>query len=99
MDAGYYRIVLVTGSLFVTLGIFMTSLSTQYRQLVLAQGICQGLGDGLLFCPTIALLSTYFVKNRAFAISLAACGGATSGMVFPAVVQQLLPKIGFAWTV
>jgi len=99
MDAGYYRVVLVTGSLFVTVGIFMMSLSTQYWQLFLAQGICQGLGDGLLFCPTIALLSTYFVKKRALAISLAACGGATGGMVFPVIVQQLLPKIGFAWTV
>ena len=99
MDAGYYRVVLVSGSLFVTIGIFMTSLSTQYWQLFLAQGVCQGLGDGLLFCPTIALLSTYFVEKRAFAISLAACGGATGGMVFPAIVQHLLPKIGFPWTV
>ena len=99
MDAGYYRAVLVIGSLFVAAGVFMTSFCTQYWQLFLAQGICQGFGNGLLFCPTIALLSTYFLRKRALAISLAACGGATGGMVIPAIVQQLLPKIGFAWTV
>ena len=58
-------------------GVFMTSISTQFWHLVLAQGICQGLGNGLLFCPMIALISTYFKKNRAFAISMQAIGAAT----------------------
>lgn len=78
----------------------MTSLSTEYWQLFLAQGICQGIGNGLLFCPAIAVVSTYFSsRKRAVAISLVACGGGTGGMVFPAVAQTLLDRIGFAWTV
>ena len=99
LDAGYYRATLFAGASLQLLGVFMTSLSTQYWQLFLAQGICQGLGDGLVFCPIISLISTYFSVRRSLALSLAACGGATGGMVFPAIVQQLLPKIGFAWTV
>lgn len=98
-DAGYHRIVLVARALLQVVGIFMTSLSTTYWQLFLAQGICQGLGDGLLFCPTVALISTYFMKKRSLAISFIACGGATGGMIFPAIARQLLPAIGFAWTV
>jgi MFS family permease len=47
----------------------------------------------------MSLLSTYFSKNRAFAIGIAATGATTGGMVMPAMVQQLLPKIGFGWTV
>ena len=99
MDAGYYRTVLIAGSTFFLVGMFMTSFSTQYWQLVLTQGICQGIGNGLLFCPTVSLISTYFLKRRALAISLVACGGATGGMVFPAIAQQLLPRVGFPWTV
>lgn len=76
----------------------MTSLSTSYWQLFLAQGVCCGLGNGCLFCPSLSLLSTYFSKKRSLALGIAAAGSATGGMVFPAMVQQLLPKIGFAWT-
>jgi MFS family permease len=77
----------------------MTSISTTYWQVFLAQGVCQGIGNGLQFVPTMGLLSTYFDKNRAFAIGIAATGATTGGMVMPAMVQQLLPKIGFGWTV
>ncbi|KAI9881175.1 MAG: hypothetical protein M1830_007153 [Pleopsidium flavum] len=98
-DAGYFRIVIAFGSLLQLLGVFMTSLCTRYWQLFLAQGLCTGLGNGLLFCPTLSLMSTYFTKKRSLAIGIAASGSATGGLVFPVIVQQLLPKIGFPWTV
>lgn len=47
----------------------------------------------------MALVSTYFAKNRLLAIGVAAAGSATEEVVFPVIVQQLLPKIGFGWTV
>ena len=98
-DAGYFRAVFLAGSFFQLLGVFMTSLSTKYWQLFLAQGLCTGIGNGLLFCPCLALLSSYFTTKRAFAIAISAAGSATGGMVFPGLVEVLLPKIGFGWTV
>lgn len=98
-DAGYLRTVLVVGLFLQLLGVFMTSLSSSYRQLLLSQGVCQGIGDGLLFCPIVALMSTYFSRKRTLAISISACGAATGGLVFPAIAQQLLHRVGFAWTV
>lgn len=97
-DAGYFRPVFLIGSFLGVFGIFMASLSTTYWQLFLAQGVCCGLGNGFLFCPALSLLSTYFSKKRSLAIGLAAAGSGTGGMVFPAMVQQLLPKVGFPWT-
>lgn len=94
-----FRITFLLGSFFQLLGIFMTSLSTKYWQIFLSQGIATGLGNGLLFCPCLAILSTYFSSKRALAIGIGASGSATGGLVFPVIVQQLLPKIGFAWTV
>lgn len=32
-------------------------------------------------------------------MAIAACGTATGGIVFPIIAQQLLPKIGFPWTI
>lgn len=98
-DYGLFRVTFIAGSLLQLLGVFMTSLSTRYWQLLLAQGICTGLGNGLIFCPSLALLSTYFTKKRALAIAIAASGTSTGGLVYPVIVQQLLPKIGFGWTV
>ncbi|KAK3077429.1 hypothetical protein LTS18_010286 [Coniosporium uncinatum] len=99
MDAGYFKLMLVLGLFLQVFGIFMTSLASSYWQLLLSQGICQGLGNGLLFCPIVALVSTYFTTKKTLAISCAACGAATGGMVFPAIARQLLDKVGFAWTV
>lgn len=98
-DYGLFRLTLLVGSIFQLVGVFMTSLSTEYWQVFLAQGICTGLGNGLVFCPTLSLLSTYFNKKRSLAIGIGASGSATGGLVFPVIVQQLLPKIGFPWTV
>lgn len=58
-----------------------------------------GIGNGCLFCPTVATVSTYFSKKRGLAIGMTACGSATGGLIFPAMARQLLPTAGFPWTI
>ncbi|KAI9791241.1 MAG: hypothetical protein M1816_004233 [Peltula sp. TS41687] len=98
-DAGFFSYVFLAGSLFSLCGIFMTSLATSYWQVFLAQGICVGIGNGLVICPTMSVLSTYFCRKRSLAIGIAACGGSTGGMAFTAIIQSLVPVIGFSWTI
>lgn len=52
----------------------MTSLCTQYWAVMLAQGICVGLGSGCLFVPSVAILPQYFTTKKAFANGIAASG-------------------------
>ncbi|KAK3371065.1 major facilitator superfamily domain-containing protein [Lasiosphaeria ovina] len=99
LDAGHLRATLALGMLLQLVGIFTSSVATQYWHLLLAQGICKGLGDGLMFCPAVAVVPTYFTTKRAAAMAIAAAGTATGGLVFPIIAQQLQPRIGFAWTV
>ena len=47
----------------------------------------------------MSVVSTYFSKRRSLAIGMVACGSATGGLVYPAMVQQLLPQVGFGWTI
>ena len=94
-DAGYFRHVLVLGAVFQIVGIFTASVATTYWQVLLAQGICMGLGNGCLFCPSISTVSTYFSKKRNLAIGMVACGSGTGGLVFPSMVRQLAPVQGF----
>ncbi|KAF4339684.1 transporter MCH4 [Fusarium beomiforme] len=98
-DAGYFRITFAVGTLLTCLGVFMTSLSTTFWQLLLAQGLCTGLGNGLMFTPSLAVVSTYFKRRRALAFGITATGSATGGLIFPSMARQLLGKIGFTWTV
>ncbi|TDZ40798.1 Aspyridones efflux protein apdF [Colletotrichum trifolii] len=77
----------------------MTSLSETYWQILLSQGFCTGIGLGLMFMPTISVISSYFKKRRAIALTISASGTGVGGTAFPATVQYLTPKIGFPWAV
>ncbi|KAK8014754.1 major facilitator superfamily transporter [Apiospora arundinis] len=98
-DAGFFRPVLAVGTFLLILGIFTTSAATSYWQLLLSQGLCMGIGSGCLFTPAISVVSTYFDKKRSLAIGITASGSVTGGLIFPAMARQLLPAIGFGWTV
>ena len=58
-----------------------------------------GIGAGFMFCPLLAVVSTYFHNRRALALGIGACGSATGGLIFPSMMRQLLPQVGFAWTI
>lgn len=60
VDYGYLRVLLLAGTVLVTLGMMMTSICTEYWHVVLAQGIAVGLRAGCLFVPGVAILPTYF---------------------------------------
>jgi len=99
-DAGYFRPVFLCGCAMQLLGTFTASAAGgSYWQLFLSQGVVTGIANGLLFCPCLSLLASYFSKHRAVALGLAASGSATGGMVLPAMVETLLPRIGFGWTI
>lgn len=99
LDAGLFIPTLIVGSFIQLIGIFVTSLCRNFWQLLLAQGLCTGLGSGIIFCPAMGLVTTYFTRKRALAIAIVTTGNSFGGGVYPVVVRQLLPKIGFPWTV
>ncbi|KAI7971613.1 hypothetical protein EIK77_002614 [Talaromyces pinophilus] len=78
-DAGYYRYVLVTGSILITFGTFMQSISTQMWQFVLSQGICIGLGGGIISMLGTSMLSTYFTSKLPFASGIGTTGSGIAG--------------------
>lgn len=98
VDAGYFRIVFIGGTALFTFAAITLSFCTTYWQFVLVQGLALGFAQGCIFCPITTVISTYFKRRRAWALGLAASGSATGGLVYPAMVRQLLPKIGFPWT-
>ena len=78
MDKGHFYILNVLGSFFVVFGLIMTSLCEEFWQIMLAQGVTVGLGCGLLFVPSAAIIGQYFVRRRALASSVASIGSGLS---------------------
>ncbi|KAF2132479.1 putative monocarboxylate permease, partial [Dothidotthia symphoricarpi CBS 119687] len=94
-DAGYAQHTALLGSVLIVLGTFMTSLATKYWQILLAQGLCTGLGMGALYMPAVVVIGSYWKERKAMALGLAASGSGTGSILFPLVVQHLQPIIGF----
>ncbi|CAI7617832.1 unnamed protein product [Penicillium crustosum] len=98
-DAGYFFPVLSLGIFLEVFGMMMTSLSTKYYQIFLAQGLCVGLGSGCLFTPAISLVGTYFSTRRSLATGIAASGSSVGGILYPIIVRRLIVQVGFPWAV
>ncbi|UPX13510.1 uncharacterized protein EKO05_0004016 [Ascochyta rabiei] len=96
-DLGYFRVMLIVGNFLVVFGIMMLSLSTQYWQVFLSQGVCMGLGAGLLYIPSLALVGIWFDKKRAIAMGIVMSGIAVGGVVYIIMFDRLLKSSGFPW--
>ncbi|TKW54809.1 Riboflavin transporter MCH5 [Colletotrichum tanaceti] len=96
-DAGHLRGLTLTGIALVFLGLCMTSLASRYWQTLLAQAFCVGLGAGCLYIPSVAVIPQWFVRRRALATGVVATGSGLGGVVYPLIIQGLLPRLGFPW--
>ena len=92
------RYLLLGGSFLHVFGLMMTSLSTEYYQFILAQGICSPIGSSAVFYAAMSSVVTWFFERRAFALGMMASGSSLGGVIFPIMVQRLIPMVGFAWT-
>ncbi|OAP58958.1 hypothetical protein AYL99_06255 [Fonsecaea erecta] len=93
-------ILLIIGGIMTLLAMFMVSLCHKYYQFFLAQGLLLGAGQAFLVCPTLAMVSSHFHKNRGLATGFTIAGSSLGGVIWPIMVDQLLNKDGvsFGWT-
>ncbi|KAJ3499476.1 hypothetical protein NLG97_g311 [Lecanicillium saksenae] len=96
-DRGYSRPLLITGTLAMSFGLMMTSLSNEYYQVFLAQGLVTGIGAGLLSVPGLAIISQYFSSKRGLATGIVASGGSVGALLFPIIFSRLQIQISFGW--
>jgi MFS family permease len=98
-DWGHFRSMLLVGAFIETLSVFLLSLCSEYYQILLAQGILAGLGNGLLYIPGLALVGRAFKKRRALAMGITTCGAPAGGILYTAVFERLINHMSFGWTV
>ena len=98
-DMGYCRSLIVAGAVLETAGWMLTSISSQYWHILLAQGICLGLGTCCISIPSMAVVPLYFKKRRAFAMALASTGSGFGSTSYPLIFNALRAQLGFGWAV
>ncbi|KAI7775506.1 mfs monocarboxylate transporter [Diaporthe eres] len=98
-DAGYSRHAVLTGCLVIVSGTLLTSFCTRYWQILMAQGVYIGLGLGMAYMPSIAVIGCYFKRRRSLALAISTTGGGFGSLIFPSVLQYLIPRVGFPWAV
>jgi MFS family permease len=47
----------------------------------------------------VACVSTWFRRYRAAALGIVSSGSSIGAMIYPILIEQLIPQIGFGWTV
>ncbi|KAJ7077533.1 MFS general substrate transporter [Mycena belliarum] len=98
-DRGHFYLLLYGGSFLLCFSLFMLSLCQpeQYYQIFLAQGIGAGLGAGLVYVPSVALVSHYFKKRRTLAMTIVSSGSSLGAVINPIMLNNTIHgPLGFA---
>lgn len=98
-DRRFLRSLVAAGSSLIVLGMMMTSIGHFYYQIFLAQGICVGLGMGFTYVPILGEVSRHFTNRRPIALGISSTGACVGGVLYPILIRQLIPKVGFGCTV
>ncbi|KAF9237791.1 major facilitator superfamily domain-containing protein [Melanogaster broomeanus] len=97
-DRGYFYHVYISGAILQSLSIFMLSFVKpgSYYQVLLVQGLGSGIGQGLVYVPSFAVLSHHFNRRRTAMMSIVASGVALGGIVHTIMLNKLLNgSVGF----
>ncbi|TEB39436.1 MFS general substrate transporter [Coprinellus micaceus] len=97
-DLGYFHSILVASSALLVAATFLIPHCTQYWQFILCQGFAVGLPCGCIFAPTASAVAHWFKKRRGLAMGFVAVGSSLGGTLLPIAAKQLLPQVGFKWT-
>ncbi|KAE8150439.1 major facilitator superfamily domain-containing protein [Aspergillus avenaceus] len=92
------RWILIAGTFFHVFGLMMVSISKEYYQFILAQGVCSPIGTSALFHGCLTSVNTWFRERRALALGVTMTGSSVGGVIFPIMVARLIPRVGFGWT-
>ncbi|KAJ7288634.1 MFS general substrate transporter [Mycena rebaudengoi] len=97
-DRGHFHALVYGGCLLSSFSLFMLSLCKpqQFYQIFLAQGLGAGLAAGTVYIPSVAVVSHYFQKRRAFAMSIVASGSSLGAVIHPIMLNNTFHRLGFA---
>jgi MFS family permease len=99
LDRGYLKSIIAAGTLLEVFGLILASFFTSFWSILFAQGVCMGIGSGLLALIPVAILAMFFEKKRMLATGLASTGASVAGIAYTLAMRSLFLSLGFSWAV
>ncbi|KAJ7923776.1 major facilitator superfamily domain-containing protein [Mycena leptocephala] len=100
-DAYGPRYMVPASGLVASFATFMLSISKPQHiyQQFLTQAILFALGATFAFLPCLAVCAHWFKRKLAFAIGFPVGAASLGGIIYPIMINRLIPRIGFGWTI
>ncbi|KAJ7439084.1 major facilitator superfamily domain-containing protein [Mycena latifolia] len=100
-DAFGPRYMIPASGVVCSFALFMLSISQpqQIYQQFLTQAVLFSLGATCAFFPSLAVCAHWFKRRLAFAIGFPAATASIGGIIYPIMLNRLIPRIGFGWTI
>ncbi|KAI1842468.1 hypothetical protein JX265_013725 [Neoarthrinium moseri] len=70
-----------------------------YWHFMLVLGIWGAVGAAIISIVGVAVVGKWFVRRRGLAMGVALCGSSIGGVVMPLMLRELLPRLGWAWSI
>jgi MFS family permease len=78
-------------------GFIAASFTNQIWQLFLPQGVLVGMGCGLIYVPSLPIVSQWFGKRRSLANGITSAGSGIGGLSMSFAIQAIIERLGIAW--
>lgn len=85
------------GALLETISLLLASLSTRIWHLCLTQGFLFGMGLGLLFIPTAAVVPQWFTTKRSLASGVSLAGAGLGGALYSLAARAMIEDLSLEW--
>lgn len=92
------RPTMLCGAVLEALSLLFASLATKVWHLFLTQGLLFGMGVGLLFIPTAAVVPQWFTTKRSLASGVSLAGAGLGGAVYSLVAGAMIRNLGLKMT-
>ena len=66
---------------------------------MLGFAVLRGISGSLVWMATIAVLGHWFSEKRGIATGLATTAGGFGGIIFPLLIERLMPQLGYTRTI
>lgn len=73
------------------------SFANSLWQLILSQGICIGVGLGMIWQPATGVISQWFQKRRSMAQGFTSAGSGVIGIIYSVSTTHMIEDIGLKW--
>jgi len=97
-DAKGPRVLILCGSILYVLSMMLLGECTKYWHFIMVYSVLSGIAGALVNTPALASVGHFFLVKRGNATGIVVTSGSIGGVIFPIMLQKLIPLVGFAWT-